>query len=75
MKDHDHENGNYLGPSHNSCNLHRNNKTKKYKIPVIFHNLKGYDGNILISGISKHIHSYKDNFSVLASNNEKFISF
>ena len=46
-----------------------------YMIPVIFHNLKGYDAHFLISNIHKHIESEKDNFSVLASNNEKFISF
>ena len=39
MRDHDHLTGKFVGVTHNKCELKRNNKT--YKIPVIFHKLKG----------------------------------
>ncbi len=47
VRDHDHSNGKYLGAAHSECNLKRNNKN--VKIPVFFHNLKGYDAHHIIS--------------------------
>lgn len=40
--DHNHYTGEIRGYTHNSCNLNFNLNT--LKIPVIFHNLPGYDG-------------------------------
>jgi hypothetical protein len=48
VKDHDHlkEKNNYRGAAHNNCNIKCNN-TKYFKLPVIAHNLKGYDSHFI----------------------------
>ena len=44
VRDHDHITGEYRGPAHSNCNLEEGKKnTRRYKIPVIFHNLKNYE--------------------------------
>ena len=50
VRDHCHITGNYRGASHWSYNI--NLKMSK-KIPVIFHNLKGYDSHLIIKEVSK----------------------
>lgn len=40
-------------------------------IPVFFHNLKGYDGHLIVSEIGKHT----SNLSAIPQNYEKMISF
>ena len=43
VRDHCHITGNYRGDAHNECNLiYRISKTG-WKLPVLIHNLKGYD--------------------------------
>ena len=48
--DHDHVTGKYKGPAHWNCNI--NLKLSK-KVPVIFHNLKGYDSHLIMQEIGK----------------------
>ena len=68
VRDHCHYNGLYQGAAHSSCNL-------KYKIPnyipVIFHNLAGYDAHLFIRELSK----YTNCMGVIAKNTEDYISF
>ena len=45
VRDHDHFTGKYQGPACNKCNLER--RISK-AIPVFFHNLKGYDGHLIL---------------------------
>ena len=48
VRDHCHFTGRYRGAAHNSCNL----KYKKPKfIPVVFHNLSGYDSHLFIKNL------------------------
>ena len=42
VRDHCHISGRYRGAAHRDCNLKWQISTKKLKIPVVFHNLKGY---------------------------------
>ena len=49
-KDHCHITGKYRGAAHYSCNI--NFKITK-KVPVIFHNLKGYDSHLIFKELSK----------------------
>ena len=44
VRDHDHITGKYRGSAHRSCNI--NLKLTK-KVPVVFHNLKGYESLIM----------------------------
>ena len=81
VKDHCHITGKYMGASHQKCNINRNDK--HLKIPVFFHNCKGYDSHFIIKEFSKKQHSYinKKNkeivskIDVVAANSEKFITF
>ena len=54
--------------AHSSCNLQY--KIPSY-IPVVFHNLTGYDGHLFIRELSK----YTTGMGVIAKNMEDYISF
>ena len=68
VKDHCHYTGRFRGAAHNSCNL----KYKKPKfLPVVFHNLSGYDSHLFIKNLG-----YTDgNIDCIPNNEEKYISF
>jgi hypothetical protein len=51
VRDHDHISGDYRGAAHSRCNLL---KRRQRKIPVFFHNLRGYDEHLLIPALGKH---------------------
>lgn len=68
-RDHCHYSGKYRGCAHNACNLNLN--YEKYQIPVIFHNLKGYDAHIIIKAFNRKF----TNLHCIASTEEKFITF
>ena len=69
MSDHCHYNGLYRGVAHNNCNL-------KYKIPdyipIVFHNLTGYDAHLFIKELGRRFN--KNDIRVIAENKEKHIS-
>ena len=50
VRDHSHVTGRYRGSAPQSCNL--NFKVTK-KIPVVFHNLRGYDGHLIMQQIGR----------------------
>src|SRR6056300_692760 len=66
--DHDHITGNYRGAAHNACNL--NYKIPKH-IPVIFHNLAGYDAHLFV----KNLGVSQGKIDCIPNNEEKYISF
>ena len=66
--DHCHFTGQYRGPAHGNCNL---KCRKPMIIPVIFHNLQGYDAHLFIKQLSK----IKGDFTCIPSTEEKYISF
>ena len=68
VRDHCHYSGLYRGAAHSSCNLKY--KIPKY-IPVVFHNLAGYDAHLLIRELAKHV----TGMGVIAKNTEDYISF
>ncbi|CAB4437492.1 unnamed protein product [Rhizophagus irregularis] len=51
VRDHCHITGMYRGAAHKGCNLDLSIKPREMHIPVIFHNLSGYDGHIIMQGI------------------------
>ena len=70
LRDYCHYTGDYRGAGHNNCNL-------KYKIPdcipIVFHNLSGYDAHLFIKELGYRFN--KDDIGVIAENKEKYISF
>ncbi|XP_039300696.1 uncharacterized protein LOC120355984 [Nilaparvata lugens] len=67
VRDHCHMSGKYRGAAHNSCNL-------KYQVPhflpVIFHNLSGYDSHFIVRELG-----YDGNqIDVIPNTEEKYIS-
>ena len=68
VRDHFHITGKYRGAAHWSCNI--NLKLSK-KVPVIFHNLKGYDSHLMFKELSRF--NYK--VSVIPNGLEKNMSF
>ena len=80
VRDHDHLTGKYKSAAHSNCNLQLQfRKAKqskmnysKYFIPVVFHNLTGYDQHLLMSTVGK----FKDRkLTCIPNNMEKYISF
>ena len=68
VRDHCHFTGRYRGATHSLCNL----QYKKPKfIPVVFHNLSGYDSHLFI----KNIGFTEGNIDCIPNNEEKYISF
>ena len=70
VRDHDHYNGLYRGCAHSKCNLNLN--YDDYKIPVYFHNLKGFDGHLIIKELGK---MNIGNIKIIAQNFEKYVTF
>ena len=69
VRDHCHFTGEFRGAAHNHCNRQFR---KTFKIPVFFHNLKGYDGHIVFSNLAKL--KLKKPPKVIAQSLEKFMS-
>ena len=73
VRDHDHLTGEYRGAAHNACNLnYGTGKLENYKIPVVFHNLKGYDSHFIVKALSE---KFKKIECIPSSSTEKFTSF
>ena len=68
VRNHCHITGKYRGPAHSQCNL----KLKRpRKLPIIFHNLEGYDGHLFFRELNK----YKDiDIQVIPKSSEKYMS-
>ena len=68
VRDHDHITGKYRGAAHSSCNLMMR---RTYKIPIIFHNFRGYDSHLLIRDLGK----FKDKeLNIIGQGLEKYLS-
>ena len=64
VRDHCHITGKFRGSAHQECNLKLRIKPEDIKIPVIFHNLRGYDSHFIMqqfgnNSIAKN-YAYKD---------------
>ena len=68
VRDHCHYTGLYRGPAHSLYNLMY--RIPSY-IPVVFHNLSGYDAHLFIRELGKH----SDSMEVNPKNKEDYISF
>ena len=71
VRDHCHITGKYRGAAHTACNLKLRLSPKTTTIPVVFHNLRGYDSHLLMQAISK----VEGRVHCIPNNTEKYISF
>ena len=60
VRDHCHITGKHNGAAHNRCNLMLKISPKMTQIPVVFHNLRGYDSHLIMQAILK-IQETKEN--------------
>ena len=68
VRNHCHITGKYRGAAHSQCNLKL--KIPK-KLPIIFHNLEGYDGHLIFRELNK----FKDiDIQVIPKSSEKYMS-
>ena len=85
VRDHCHITGKFRGSAHQECNLKLRIKPEDIKIPVIFHNLRGYNSHFImqqIGEIAKN-YAYKDKkgkeqplkINAIPNNIEKYIAF
>ena len=82
VRDHCHVTGKYRGSAHKDCNL---NFALTGKIPVIFHNLRGYDSHFIMQEIGAIVkeHEYINkkgekcqmNINAIPNNMEKYMAF
>ena len=70
VRDHCHYTGKYRGAAHEKCNLQY---AIPNHIPVILHNMSGYDSHLFIRELGKKFDS--KSIDVIAKNTEKYISF
>lgn len=69
------EENNYRGACHFACSQ---SITKYGKIPVIFHNLTGYDGHLVMQSLDSNLffeEARQDQFSAIPQAGDKFMSF
>ena len=85
VRDHCHITGEFRGSAHQDCNLKLRINPDKIKIPVIFHNLRGYDSHFIMQQIGKiakkHTNKNKRgeechmNINCIPNNMEKYMAF
>ena len=69
VRDHCHLTGRYRGAAHSDCNL---NYKFSNRIPVVLHNLRGYDSHLIMQGLGK---LKGVPIKCIPNNTEKYISF
>ena len=67
IRDHCHIASKFRGAAHQSCNL---NFQLTKKIPVIFHNLKGYDSHLIFSVL----HKFNLKINIIPNGLEKYMA-
>ena len=68
VRDHDHITGKYRGAAHDRCNLRMGST---YKIPVFFHNFRGYDAHLIVKGMAKFPN---DKIKIIGQSLEKYMT-
>ena len=85
VRDHCHITGEFRGSAHQDCNLKLQINPNNIKIPVFFHNLRGYDSHFIMQQIGEIAkkHTYTNareeechmNINCIPNNMEKYMAF
>ena len=85
VRDHCHITGKYRGSAHQEYNLKLRVNPEEVKIPVIFHNLRGYDSHFIMQEIGAIVKDYEYtnkkgkkcqmNINAIPNNMEKYMAF
>ena len=85
VRDHCHITGKFRGLAHQECNLKLKIEPEGINIPVVFHNLRGYDSHFIMQQIGEITkkHAYKNekgeeqhlNINAIPNNMEKYMAF
>ena len=85
VRDHCHITGEFRGSAHQDCNLKLQINPEKIKIPVFFHNLRGYDSHFIMQQIGDIAKKYgytnkrgeecHMNINCIPNNMEKYMAF
>ena len=75
VRDHCHITGSYRGSAHQDCNLKLRINPKEFKIPVIFHNLRGYDSHFIMKETGCICKEQDMEINCLPNNMEKYMAF
>ena len=85
VRDHCHITGKFRGSAHQECNLKLRIKSEDLKVPVIFHNLRGYHSHFIMQQIGeiakKHAYTNKKgekqdfDINAIPNNREKYMAF
>ena len=67
VRDHCHVTGKFRGAAHNKCNI---NLRLPRKLPIIFHNLQGYDGHIIF----KELNNFNVDIAIISKGTDKYMS-
>ena len=67
VRDHCHVTGRFRSAAHNKCNI---NLRLSRKLPIIFHNLQGYDGHIIF----KELNNFDVDIDVIPKGIDKYMS-
>ena len=68
VRDHCHVTGRFRGAAHNKCNISLRLPTK---LPIIFHNLQGYDGHLIF----KELNNFNIDIEVIPKGIDKYMGF
>ena len=71
VRDHCHVTGKYRGAAHSSYNSMGRLSKSDRKLPVVIHNLKGYDGHLIVKSLTSEFGKVE----VIPQNMEKYLSF
>ena len=85
VRDHCHITGKFRGSAHQECKLKLRIKPENIEIPVIFHNLRGYNSHFIMQQIGEiaYKHGYTNkkgekqdlNINAIPNNMEKYMTF
>ena len=85
VRDHCHITGKFRGSAHQECNLKLRITPENLKIPVIFHNLRGYDSHFIMQHVGEMAknYAYKDKkgkeqplkINAIPNSMEKYMAF